>query len=499
MHTRFNESYNLPYWNTTSPSEIVLPPSWKDWGNHHASSAGAVIKMLHPAGWGSWAFEVDEYDASSNSFLFSRGGNQEAEGTFGGCGDVYIENLREELDAPGEWWLDTDNSTLFFALPSGWTEAQLQAAPIEAPLMQRVIQVRGSAAEPAHDLSFEGFNLTHAAPTYLESYEATSGGDWSVHRGGAVFLDGAERVTFRSISFDQLDGNGVFFSNHVRDSAVEHCDFWRTGDSAMLSVGSAPGGDARLASGAMMPLNNSFSFNWIEEVGVHIKQTSCFFKSMSQSIVRGNVCYNGPRAGVNWNDGMPGGDIVEGNIIFNMVRETGDHGTFNSWDRKEYIYDCPSGGTCFTPQTMHVRHNMFIGPAGHNMDHDDGSSQYDDYSNVVYLGGFKYRDGVMRNMTKNLMINAAPAFQVIGFETDFFVDNTIVSSSQAEICGPANIGGLSGQTYAVLASPSPPPPAPPPSCRGPGWHYPDCICDPGHNVTITVDELKQMLRDTTEF
>jgi hypothetical protein len=39
---------------------------------------------------------------------------------------------------------------------------------------------------------------------------------------------------------------------------------------------------------------------------------------------------NGPRAGINWNDGFAGNNRVEGNLVFNMVRETGDHGPFNS-------------------------------------------------------------------------------------------------------------------------------------------------------------------------
>ncbi len=32
---------------------------------------------------------------------------------------------------------------------------------------------------------------------------------------------------------------------------------------------------------------------------------------------------------------MGGGNFLEKNLIFNMVRETQDHGTFNSWDRQE--------------------------------------------------------------------------------------------------------------------------------------------------------------------
>lgn len=69
-----------------------------------------------------------------------------------------------------------------------------------------------------------------------------------------------------------------------------------------------------------------------------------------------NVCYNGPRAGININDGFGGGNVFEGNLVFNMVRleclavasrpfiplvvqvrETGDHGPLNSWDRQPYL------------------------------------------------------------------------------------------------------------------------------------------------------------------
>ena len=52
---------------------------------------------------------------------------------------------------------------------------------------------------------------------------------------------------------------------------------------------------------------------------------------------RGNVGFNGPRAGINLNDGFGGGDLLEHNLLFNWVRESGDHGNFNSWDRVPYI------------------------------------------------------------------------------------------------------------------------------------------------------------------
>ena len=144
-----------------------------------------------------------------------------------------------------------------------------------------------------------------------------------------------------------------------------------------------------------------------------------------------------------------------------MVLETGDHGTFNSWDRREWFFPCPDQegdeeGTataaatttklCFMPEWHKVSQNQFIGPAGWNMDHDDSSSRYHDFSNIVYQGGFKYRDGIDRNMTGNLMLGQAkPVFQVTGFETDYFTDNYLDMSGP--LCGPSNLGALSGNTF----------------------------------------------------
>ena len=123
---------------------------------------------------------------------FSRGGNQEARGN-NGCGAYYVEGIVEELDAPGEWVLE--GSKLMVIPPAGMTEAELNVATVEAPQLQTLIEIKGTAAAPVVGVSFAGFNLTGSAQTFLESYEAPSGGDWSVHRGGAVFLQGAENVT----------------------------------------------------------------------------------------------------------------------------------------------------------------------------------------------------------------------------------------------------------------------------------------------------------------
>lgn len=45
------------------------------------------------------------------------------------------------------------------------------------------------------------------------------------------------------------------------------------------------------------------------------------------------MCYAGPRAGFNLLDGYGGGSELAAKFGFAMVRETSDHGFFNSWSR----------------------------------------------------------------------------------------------------------------------------------------------------------------------
>ena len=49
----------------------------------------------------SWVFQVDSIDTSKNMINFSRGGFQEARGGTISNNYYFVENVMEELDAPG--------------------------------------------------------------------------------------------------------------------------------------------------------------------------------------------------------------------------------------------------------------------------------------------------------------------------------------------------------------------------------------------------------------
>ena len=260
--SRFNDTFNLPVWSTTSTSSISVTSDWTErkWSAADVTAGPAVVKMMHPSGWGSWVFEVGSFE--KNVMTFSAGGNQEVRDSrqlvcfvnaFAfvflflfllqfitglcfrftqarggqGAGASYIENILGELDVTNEWYLDRGANTLYYLGEHNMTSADV----IEVPLIPRILQFRGSRDDPVHDIVLTGFNISHAAPTFLESYEDPSGGDWSIHRGAAVFLDGTENIVLQHLSFDQVGGNGVFLSNYAYKNSVLDCDFWRTGDT----------------------------------------------------------------------------------------------------------------------------------------------------------------------------------------------------------------------------------------------------------------------------
>ena len=99
-----------------------------------------------------------------------------------------------------------------------------------------------------------------------------------------------------------------------------------------------------------------------------------------------------PRAGINFNDGFGGGNLVKLNLGFNMVRETGDHGPFNSWDRQPYLTKVKDGMTpSLEPAVSNLTANFLLNNyhGTFPIDHDDGSCYYYDSYNYLVYGGYK--------------------------------------------------------------------------------------------------------------
>jgi len=87
------------------------------------------------------------------------------------------------------------------------------------------------------------------------------------------------------------------------------------------------------------------------------------FQSMSRnSLIKNNVLMNGPRAGINFNDGMGGGNDVTQNLVLGFVRESADHGNENSWDRVPFLgkWGGEDKPATLAPAWNHQHHNFWL-------------------------------------------------------------------------------------------------------------------------------------------
>ena len=418
------------YWGTANPANSGLTYSivtgliyssdeWIADQNWIRPDTG-VVHAFHCLHWGNWIFAVDKQDKDKHQITFSKGGFQEARGcnmpVVNNTGaQWYVENIRELLDAPGEWYYNDENFTLFYY------PKQSNSFPTSGvgTFLEQLISVKGSMQNPVMNITIANMTFTQTEPTYLNNYEVPSGGDWSIHRGGTVFVEGVDGFLLQNCIFDSPGGNALFLSSYVRNAVIEGNEFVYLGDSAIAAVGST---DLIDGTTGTQPRGTKVIGNLMHEIGVWGKQTSGYFQALAaETVLYGNVMFNGPRAGINFNDGFGGGHLVEMNLVFNMVRETVDNGPFNSWDRLPYLTKVKDGVTpSLTPAQSNMTRNFFICNyhSIYPIDHDDGSSYYYDTYNYLVYGGYKNNLGNNKVVKYNTYIypDAVNTFTFLDFD-----------------------------------------------------------------------------------
>jgi len=404
----------------------------------------AVVHIFNKYNWGNFQWQVENVDWENHviklgwgGFQLNRSATLSSQNPVDPASRFFIENVFEELDAPGEWYLDKAKGLLYYLPAEG---VDLQKAIIEVPVLRQVIEFHGSQHHPVKQLTLSGFRIAHTASTFLEHYEAPSRGDWNIHRGGAVFIEGAEGCTVEKCFFDAVGGNGVFVNNYNRRITVAGNKFVEAGDSAVCLVGNK---GSIQGTQRPYPAENTITNNLIHDCGIFGKQVAGVFISISdKNTVSHNHIYNMPRAGICLNDGWGGGHIIEFNEIHDTVLETKDHGPFNSWGRESFWCLQQSHGAVShgaglvkddTPYVIEVRNNFFQDNHEWGIDLDDGSSHTHVYNNLCIGMSVKLREGDYRLVENNIFIHPAnpPGFHA-GYEYnhDRFVRNIIVTSTK---------------------------------------------------------------------
>lgn len=253
------------------------------------------------------------------------------------------------MDAPNEYYLETATNTLYYWPNATNTEEAAPNSPpskdvtLVATQLKTLIAMNATMSQPIKDITLEGITFRDAADIAMEPWAVPSGGDWGLHRGGAIFIEGCENCVVTHCTFTRIDGNGVMLSGYTRGATVADSTFEWLGHSAVAAWGYTDEDDG---TGGQQPRGSQIVRNYVREIGLIQKQSSAFFQAKScENNVSHNVLFNGPRAAINLNDGFGGGGTISGNAIWNQCRETGDHGPINSWDRQPFLTKVATGGT----------------------------------------------------------------------------------------------------------------------------------------------------------
>jgi hypothetical protein len=358
---------------------------------------GGFLWAWHSQSWAMHMFEIapsnsssSNSSSSSDQILFEPGGGRQGgrnwcrcdQCTYAGgwCGQHetppnnsdtrlisgtwMVENVLAELDQPGEFYFDR-NTYMLYVYPN----ATLDLVDFRMGLLERLLEF----SQDASNITIENVGFRDSAPTYMSEWSSPSGGDWALHRGGAIFMENVHNMTIRHCHFRRLDGNAIFLSRTTRNVTIEQNRFEWIGENAIATWGDTDGYDATAGN---YPMYTLIQNNVMRELGIYQKQSSAVGQSKAAlTTIRNNIMFNMPRAAINFNDMVGGGDVVEGNLLFNTCRESGDHGPINSWDRQPFLTDLRDGSKSFDPIPRKITDNFIFANYGasEGVDNDDVS------------------------------------------------------------------------------------------------------------------------------
>jgi hypothetical protein len=335
------------------------PARWKDTGNI----------WLH----GYWAYDwANSYERIAEldpARKFIR--TAEPHGNYGFIKNqrFHFLNILEEIDEPGEWFMDTETGLLYFWPPRPIESGEVLFSLLEQPL----IKMTGTS-----HVTLRGIVL-----------EST--------RGNAIEISGGEgnRVIGCVI---RNTGNGAVVISGGTGHGVQSCDVMDTGDGGV----SMSGGDRQ----TLTPGNHFVENSHFQRQG---RWSKCYVPAIAISGVglraSHNLIHDHPHAAI-----LYGGNdhLIEFNEIHHVALETGDVGA---------IY----AGRDYTIRGNRIRHNYLHHTSGATNDArgvymDDCVSGTEVYGNVFYKSHWALFIGGGRDhhVVNNLFVECDPAIVTDG-------------------------------------------------------------------------------------
>ncbi|MFC5456997.1 right-handed parallel beta-helix repeat-containing protein [Prosthecobacter fluviatilis] len=208
----------------------------------------------------------------------------------------HFQNALEELDAPGEWYYDKREGSLYFMPPAG-----KDVSDVRLPVLESFFKVKAGAK----NIAIRGLTLTGC-------------------HGSAIIFERAEDCVVERCVITQVgafNGSGVGVSDG-KNVRVSHCEISHTGSNGI----SLSGGDRKTLTGP----GHVAADNHIHHMGVFNKNACGISLYGVDNTATHNHIHDGPRMGVQ----MSGNNlVVEYNHLHHLCLETQDGGAIYTGGR----------------------------------------------------------------------------------------------------------------------------------------------------------------------
>ena len=223
----------------------------------------------------------------------------------------YVTNLLEELDAPGEFYFDRKGHRLLFWPPEGRPTSQSEPSDSSGPASELASEGSSSSAIAEILISTLEEPLIHARD--MHGF-AVQGLRFEGTRGAAFVAEDCRDVTVRDCRITNTGTDGIRLRGF--DNAVLDCQLDGIGATGV----NLNGGDRT----TLTPAHNRLQNSRIHHFGrvYRTYQPAAQLGGVGQ-IVTGNEFAHAPHSAI-----IFGGNehLIEGNEIFDVLRETGDSG-----------------------------------------------------------------------------------------------------------------------------------------------------------------------------
>jgi hypothetical protein len=142
----------------------------------------------------------------------------------------WIEGVQEELDEPGEWFLDVKIGRLFYMPEPG---ADPNTLEIVAPFLDRIVNAKGDINAGSHveHVRFEGLGFQHTSFT-LGHIEAR------VHTDAAVMFENTSNSSVKNCEFENIGGYALWLHLDSQRNVFDHNTVRYSGGGGVLLTGS---------------------------------------------------------------------------------------------------------------------------------------------------------------------------------------------------------------------------------------------------------------------